>query len=56
MLEADFPALPRDELIDAMRNSLQQLRALSARLDVLTQSRGDTEPRSAERVRTFALL
>ena len=56
VLEVDFPAAPRDELIDAMRASLQQLRALSSRLDLLTQSRGDTEPRSAERVRTFALL
>ncbi len=56
VLEADYPAPPRDELIDAMRASLQQLRTLSSRLDLLTQSRGDTEPRSAERVRTFALL
>ena len=56
VLEADYPAAPRDELIVAMRGSLQQLRTLSSRLDSLTESRGDTEPRSAERVRTFALL
>ena len=56
VLEADFPAAPGDELIEAMRGSLQQLRTLSSRLDLLTQSRGETEPRSAERVRTFALL